>query len=358
MAYVPHSNETGTGLRKQLVDGEDAFIARGILVASTDSNGIISTGSNNSVNIQGTLSAWFGAINIGSESAVDSDHHVLVGKDGYVATLSSFFTIDVYAYNSVVEVEGEVWGAAYGVRMRGDADDTTSELINSGTIRGEMTAVSRNGSEDFRLTNTGRIVADVDAIALECEGTGANTVLNAGRMVGHVFLGNGDDRYDGRKGSLAGEIRADNGNDRIYCGADDDTVYGDAGNDILSGGGGDDVFVFASTLNARKNVDRIVGFRPGSDELHLGNAAFGGLQPGKLSAGAFAANETGRAADTQDRIIYETDTGNLYFDADGKGGKAGVLFATLTRDLALSARDFQIVNTVPSFAHSSDADFF
>jgi serralysin len=45
------------------------------------------------------------------------------------------------------------------------------------------------------------------------------------------------------------------------------------------------------------------------------------------------------AADADDRIIYNSATGQLYFDADGAGG-AGVLFATLGTDLALTSADF------------------
>jgi Ca2+-binding RTX toxin-like protein len=64
------------------------------------------------------------------------------------------------------------------------------------------------------------------------------------------------------------------------------------------------------------------------------------LPTGRLAASAFAANLTGAASDGRDRIIYETDTGRLYFDADGSGAGARVHFATLTADLALSGGDF------------------
>jgi hypothetical protein len=41
--------------------------------------------------------------------------------------------------------------------------------------------------------------------------------------------------------------------------------------------------------------------------------------------------------------MYETDTGNLYFDADGDGAGAKVLFAKLDLGLSLTNADFVVV---------------
>ena len=70
------------------------------------------------------------------------------------------------------------------------------------------------------------------------------------------------------------------------------------------------------------------------DRIVLENAIFTGLANGGLAAAAFAANTTGLAGDASDRIIYETDTGALYFDVDGTGIAAGIRFATLAPNLA------------------------
>ena len=59
-----------------------------------------------------------------------------------------------------------------------------------------------------------------------------------------------------------------------------------------------------------------------------------------MAAGAFVKNTSGNAADSSDRIIYESDTGRLYFDRDGTGLAAKVHFATLDMNLGLTHADF------------------
>ena len=78
------------------------------------------------------------------------------------------------------------------------------------------------------------------------------------------------------------------------------------------------------------------------DTIRLDDAVFVGLAAGNLAASAFAANLTGNSTDEFDRITDETDTGRLYFDADGSGAGARVHFATLSANLALTNGDFYV----------------
>jgi Ca2+-binding RTX toxin-like protein len=118
-------------------------------------------------------------------------------------------------------------------------------------------------------------------------------------------------------------------------------LAGQGGSDTLTGGGGDDVFVFNAALGTG-NIDRITDFDTATDAVLLGAGVFTGLPAGPLAAGAFLRNATGLAADAGDRIIFETDTGRLYFDRDGTGAIAGVHFATLNANIALAAVDFLV----------------
>ena len=51
----------------------------------------------------------------------------------------------------------------------------------------------------------------------------------------------------------------------------------------------------------------------------------------------------GDAGDAGDRIIYNSSTGALSYDADGTGVAAPVQFAHLTSGLALTNSDFHVV---------------
>ena len=68
------------------------------------------------------------------------------------------------------------------------------------------------------------------------------------------------------------------------------------------------------------------------------------LARGTLSPGAFASNASGLAGDASDRIIYETDTGKLFYDSNGsQGGGTMVQFARLAAGLLLTHADFAII---------------
>jgi len=118
------------------------------------------------------------------------------------------------------------------------------------------------------------------------------------------------------------------------------TINGRGGADTLQGLGGADTFAFTTELGSG-NVDQIVDFVSGADKIALENAIFTGLAAGALPAGAFV---TGTAAqDANDRIIYDNTTGQIYFDADGNGSGAAILFATLGAGTALASTDFTVI---------------
>ena len=116
---------------------------------------------------------------------------------------------------------------------------------------------------------------------------------------------------------------------------------GRGGADKLNGLAGTDTFIFSTAL-AAANVDTIGDYAVADDTIELKSSIFTGLVNGALLANAFKANTTGLASDDTDRIIYEKDTGILFFDADGTGAIAGIRFAILTADLVMDATEFQV----------------
>jgi serralysin len=127
----------------------------------------------------------------------------------------------------------------------------------------------------------------------------------------------------------------------IIGGAGNDMLNGGAGSDVLVGGDGADRFVFNTALGAA-NIDFIDDFNSGMDKIVLENAIFKALKkPGDLSAGAF---NTGTAAtQADDRIIYDPNSGAVFYDSDGTGSAAAIHFATLDAGLSLTQFNFQVI---------------
>jgi len=117
-------------------------------------------------------------------------------------------------------------------------------------------------------------------------------------------------------------------------------IAGQGGSDVLIGNGGADTFAFTSSIYAG-SIDQVLDFQVGVDKIGLDDGEFAGLSLGALAPGAF---HTGAAAhDADDRIVYDSATGALWFDADGSGGGAAVQFASLSSGLGLAASDFQVI---------------
>lgn len=178
----------------------------------------------------------------------------------------------------------------------------------------------------------GRIALNVDAAAVL---NGLSIIGNAGTnsLTGTAF----NDLIDGGAG-----------NDILIGGAGNDTLYGQAGNDFLTGGAGADSFVFNASLSASTNRDTVTDFQSGIDSIQLSRAIFrslgtttGGLDATRFWAGAGVVG----GHDADDRIVYNTTTGALYYDADGSGRGAAVQICLLgtAAHPTIASTDFQII---------------
>ena len=140
----------------------------------------------------------------------------------------------------------------------------------------------------------------------------------------------GTSRANTLEGSGSGElIEGLSGNDTLYGFGGDDTLDGGSGNDLLFGGAGADHFVFTSTPVGSVG-DVIDDFELGTDMIGLSRRVFREAgSEGPLDSSVFAYGDAPVDADT--RLIYDTATGALYYDADGTGSRQPMrLVATLT----------------------------
>ncbi|WP_428663882.1 hypothetical protein [Reyranella sp.] len=276
-------------------------------------------------------------------------------------------------------------------RMTGGAGNDTYTVDNAGDVvvekNGEGTDLV-NSSVSFdltgqyieRLTLTGssNINGAGNSLANTLTGNAGNNVLDGKTGVDTMAGGTGNDTY---MVDIAGDTVTENdgeGTDQVISsvGFDltgqyierltltgsaningrgntlDNTLIGNAGNnvldgragaDVLTGGLGADIFVFGSSLHA-PIVDTITDFNVAADTIRLDNAVFDTIVgTGTLSLAQFTANASGTAQDASDRIIYETDTGKLFFDSNGSAAGGSIQFAKLGAGLALTNADFVIV---------------
>jgi Ca2+-binding RTX toxin-like protein len=185
------------------------------------------------------------------------------------------------------------------------------------------------------------IIVDGDDLVIEAAGGDNDLVaaltsytLNAGAEVETLSTTNGG-------GNAAIALTGNAFGQTIIGNAGSNVLNGGGGADSLQGQGGADTFAFTTALGGG-NVDAILDFAAGSDRIALDDAVFtqiGGL--GALNANAFVTGTA--AADANDRIIYNSATGQLFYDADGIGGTAAVLFATLQGNPVLAASDFVVI---------------
>jgi Ca2+-binding RTX toxin-like protein len=177
-------------------------------------------------------------------------------------------------------------------------------------------------------------------LAIEFAGQGNDTVI----ALANVTLSAGSEMELLRTSGSASAYNVNlNGNEfdqAIQGNAGKNVVNGRAGSDTLTGYGNDDIFRFNTALGAG-NVDEITDFNVADDTIQIDNAVFAGLALGTIDADQFHIGAS--AADAQDRIVYNSATGALYFDSNGNAVGGAVQFATLDTGLAMTHNDFVVI---------------
>jgi Ca2+-binding RTX toxin-like protein len=199
------------------------------------------------------------------------------------------------------------------------AGDFIIEGLNSGldSVASSVTYTLRNNLENLTLT-------------------GGNNLNGTGNGLANVLTGNAANNF------LTGGV----GNDSLDGAAGNDNLKGGLGHDVLTGGSGADNFFFAEAPGAA-NSDVITDFASGADRLRLDDAFFAAID----ALGIFALNDArffaGAGAtggdDASDRVVYDTGTGNLYYDSDGSGLGAAQLIAMLDGAPTLAAQNIVVV---------------
>ncbi len=228
------------------------------------------------------------------------------------------------------------------------AHHAVAEIADSGNTLGDIdelrfTSTTANQTLTIFAAEAGleRVtIGTGTAAAAVTTGTTALSINAAAAVTGLTITGNNG------VNNLIGSGFADT----LIGNGGNDTLNGGLGNDTLTGGLGADIFRFASVLNGTTNVDRITDFTPTAvttttDRIQLENTG-AGLFTAITATGTLAANAFTRGTaftSTTQRIRYDAANGNLFYDPDGNGAQASILFAILSPNLtALNNTHFQV----------------
>jgi Ca2+-binding RTX toxin-like protein len=218
---------------------------------------------------------------------------------------------------------------AYVVDSTGDRVVETLADIGGPDPVAEDGDPADGGIDLVRSSVTFTLGANLENLTL----TGAGASAGTGNGLANAMTGNG----------AANRLTAYAGNDVLDGGAGADTLDGGPGADTMTGGSEADSFLYATALTRLDGVDRIRDFTPGVDHIVFENAFFTGLPTtGTLADALFGLGAT--ASLPGQRILYESATGLLRYDADGSGGaNAPVTLAQLETNLAMTASDFIVI---------------
>ncbi len=280
------------------------------------------------------------------------------GTDYVLRPFSSFpdieltFANDSNNQNVVENGQGAMYGIARPRSIGGTAAGTTCPFVRSAVDGNGQFVTEANFSQIFKYSSVDPVrVLPISSSAQFC----SRTRLTIDRSDNVYFVSKYDAvnipsipaeyaiyRLSSNEQSLT-RIRdltiAEVGNNPylLLAGQDGASIYGI--NRTAGQNGGPVLFrtsVDGSSLQVLRH------FTPGTDGILLDHSIFAAA--GALGALAQEAFRVGSAAaDSSDRIIYNSATGALYYDPDGTGSAAQVRFATLTPGTALTAGSFIII---------------
>jgi Ca2+-binding RTX toxin-like protein len=213
-----------------------------------------------------------------------------------------------------------------------------TNILSDGGAREADTMKGLGGNDVYRVYNSGDMIVETSGSAA---GTGDRVASAVDYALGakvyvEVMTTNGS------TGTSAIDLTGNEIAQQITGNAGSNILDGKGGNDILTGLAGKDFFAFSTQLGAG-NVDAITDFNVIDDTIRLDDAIFTALTAGVLQASQFKDNAIA-PRDADDRIIYNSNTGSLFYDADGTGAAfAAVKFASLAPGLALTAADFVVI---------------
>lgn len=230
------------------------------------------------------------------------------------------------AANAIDGGNGNDFLAGLGGRdtlIGGNGNDTLFGGLHGDVLNGG----SGTDTASYEFAATGVVASLVGAIPLF-------SLEPSGEAAGDSYIS-----IENLTGSGNADVLVGNGAvNRLTGGNGDDTLAGGGGADILDGGAGADSFFFATPS---EGGDVILNFNAAQDYISLYGANFGGISI--VDINNFVAGSDPVATDPEHWLLYDTDTGQLYWDEDGSDLNIDpILIATLAGAPAISVSNIHV----------------
>jgi Ca2+-binding RTX toxin-like protein len=220
-------------------------------------------------------------------------------------------------------------------------------------IAGNDTMLGGDGDDSFFLWWAGGSFDDV--VVAGGEGVDLLEFIGAAPVTAHLGEGTLSTTFQGVPATISLQsiedfssridsdvnVTGSAADNRLETGNGNDTLNGGEGRDFLWGSSQNDLYVFdvapgeanADFVLFEKYTTEIHGFEE-ADRIALDNDVMDALgAEGDFSADDerfYAAAGATAGAEEDDRVIYDTASGNLYYDVDGSGAAEARIIATLS----------------------------
>lgn len=229
---IEATTRTTTGPVHILNGNDDLNVAAGVTIESVDYDAVTTWSGQHIFTVSGTIIGYDEAINtIGCTDAqtvtIFATGALVSGGDGAIEDADGVILDGAW---SVLKNYGSItsYGSCGSLFVR---ENATTTVTNTGTMEGRVAGIwHKFGGGTLEIINTGTIESPNFAVL---GGLGADRITNRGTMIGDIELGEGNDQYDGRNGTVSGTVTGGAGGDRMYAGTGIEDFDGGSGSDTL-----------------------------------------------------------------------------------------------------------------------------
>ena len=307
----------------------------------TDANSMLYT------NMSYNAALWTAGVGVGVTSPGNS---VPTGYGGYwqapdYAGSNALYPLTTDTGQPTTAMAFDMLAASYvyGANMAYHAGNTTYTLTANTTLQ---TLWDPSGTDTLDASAiTEAVILDLTPMAQNLSAAwfnGANINATSNTLLGGAYILPKNLTAGNFQATIIENALGGSGNDLIIGNSSSNILVGYAGNDSLTGGAGADYFTFASL----SGTDTVTDFSHNDDQLVFLSSIFntGGLTTnGAINSGQFTSGTAIQASSNSGQIfLYDTDSGNLFYDADAAGANVAINVATLNTSSALAFDDIQM----------------